>query len=99
MDNPNKHNNIEKILRSLDELHELVILRNTQYNTTLSRNYKCLEIEKNIERTLSELSYELEMYKKYNNILINDEYNGLNRLYINYFDLFLKFKNQNIGKC
>ena len=93
-----KNDNIDKIIQLLDELHELVVIRNTKYNSSLSRNFQCLEVEKNIEKNLGELSYELEMYKRKNKFINLEELNGLNKLYINYYELSMKFKNQNIGR-
>lgn len=93
-----KNDNLERIVILLDELHELVVLRNTKYNTSLSRNFQCLEVEKNIDKELGELSYELEMFKRKNKFTNLEEYNGLNRLYINYYELSMKFRNQNLGK-
>ena len=93
-----KNDNLDRIIFLLDELHELVVLRNTKYNTSLSRNFQCLEVEKTIDKDLGELSYELEMYKRKYKFVNLDELNGLNRLYINYYELSMKFRNQNIGR-
>ena len=74
-------------------MHDLYVDRNTKFNTTLSRNYQCIQIENLIFDNLKLLNIKLNTLEK-NKIQEINVINGIRNLYTNYYNLYKKFINQ-----
>ena len=93
IDKIDKPNEIDIIINLLDILHDLYVDRNTKFNTTLSRNYQCIQIENLISDNLKLLNIKLNILEK-NKIQEINLINGIRNLYTNYYNLYKKFINQ-----
>lgn len=93
IDKIDKPNEIDIIINLLDILHDLYVDRNTKFNTTLSRNYQCIQIENLIFDNLKLLNIKLNILEK-NKVQEINLINGIRNLYTNYYNLYKKFINQ-----
>lgn len=92
-DEINKNDELNIIINLLNGMHDLYVDRNTKFNTTLSRNYQCIQIENLIFDNLKLLNIKLNILEK-NKIQEINVINGIRNLYINYYNLYKKFINQ-----
>ncbi len=93
IDEINKTDEINIIINLLNAMHDLYVDRNTKFNTTLSRNYQCIQIENLIFDNLKLLNIKLNTLEK-NKIQEINVINGIRNLYTNYYNLYKKFINQ-----